>query len=240
VQRITPFSKPNAIGKYKWYKDFGVSYQLQFENRIETKDSIFFSGLPFESILPGVQFNSPLKLTVGDEFKQGIIHSIPITLGSYKFFKQKFSFTPTVNYREFWYFNSIEKNWNEDSKKIDTTFKAKNWFPNLAFGYDTIPEVRTVVFKNATVWTNEKDGILKDATVITENGKIKYVGTNSTATPTKAIIIDAKGKHLTAGIIDEHSHIAISKGVNEGGQAISAEVNISDVVTADDINIYRQ
>ncbi len=124
--------------------------------------------------------------------------------------------------------------------KLDTTFLAKTWFPNLAYGYDSIPEVRTVVFKNATVWTNEKEGIIKDATVITENGKIKYVGTNSTATPTKAIIIDAKGKHLTAGIIDEHSHIAISKGVNEGGQAISAEVNISDVVTADDINIYRQ
>jgi len=124
--------------------------------------------------------------------------------------------------------------------KLDSTFISKTWFPNLAFGYDSIPEVRTVVFKNATVWTNEKDGILKDATVITENGKIKYVGTNLTAIPTKAVIIDAKGKHLTAGIIDEHSHIAISKGVNEGGQAISAEVNISDVVTADDINIYRQ
>ena len=139
VQRITPFSKPNAIGKYKWYKDFGVSYQLQFENRIETKDSIFFSGLPFESILPGVQFNSPLKLTVGDEFKQGIIHSIPITLGSYKFFKQKFSFTPTVNYREFWYFNSIEKNWNEVSKKIDTTFnrgfsRASDYSANANIG----------------------------------------------------------------------------------------------------------
>jgi imidazolonepropionase-like amidohydrolase len=29
--------------------------------------------------------------------------------------------------------------------------------------------------------------------------------------------VDAKGKHLTSGIIDEHSHIAISNGVNEGG-----------------------
>ncbi len=124
--------------------------------------------------------------------------------------------------------------------KLDTTFIAKTWFPNLAYGYDSIPEVRTVVFKNATVWTNEKEGIIKDATVITENGKIKSVSTNSTATPTNAIIIDAKGKHLTAGIIDEHSHIAISKGVNEGGQSISAEVSISDVVTADDINVYRQ
>jgi hypothetical protein len=45
---------------------------------------------------------------------------------------------------------------------------------------------------------------------------------------------------LPCGIIDEHSHIAISKGVNEGGQSISAEVSIADVVRNDDINIYRQ
>jgi imidazolonepropionase-like amidohydrolase len=28
-----------------------------------------------------------------------------------------------------------------------------------------------------------------------------------------ATVIDAKGKHLTSGIIDEHSHIAISSGL---------------------------
>ena len=67
-----------------------------------------------------------------------------------------------------------------------------------------------------------------------------YVGAGNFSIPPGAKVIDAKGKHLTSGIIDEHSHIAIAKGVNEGGQAISAEVNISDVVTADDINIYRQ
>jgi hypothetical protein len=36
-----------------------------------------------------------------------------------------------------------------------------------------------------------------------------------------------KGKHLTSGIIDEHSHIAISNGVNEGGHNSSAEVTTS-------------
>ena len=51
--------------------------------------------------------------------------------------------------------------------------------------------------------------------------------------------IDATGKHLTTGIIDEHSHIAISRGVNEGSSAISSEVRIGDVLNPDDINIYR-
>src|SRR5690606_21951450 len=54
------------------------------------------------------------------------------------------------------------------------------------------------------------------------------------------IEIDGTGMHLTNGIIDEHSHIAISKGVNEAGQAIVSEVSIQDVVRNNDINIYRQ
>jgi imidazolonepropionase-like amidohydrolase len=42
------------------------------------------------------------------------------------------------------------------------------------------------------------------------------------------------------GIIDEHSHIAVSDAVNEGTQSSTAEVRIGDVVDADDIQIYRQ
>jgi imidazolonepropionase-like amidohydrolase len=51
--------------------------------------------------------------------------------------------------------------------------------------------------------------------------------------------IHASGKHLTCGIVDEHSHIAISRGVNEGTQAVTSEVRIADVVNPDDVNIYR-
>ncbi len=50
--------------------------------------------------------------------------------------------------------------------------------------------------------------------------------------------IDATGKHLTAGIIDEHSHIA-ALAINEAGQNSSAEVKMTDVVDPEDIDIYR-
>ena len=69
-----------------------------------------------------------------------------------------------------------------------------------------------------------------------KNGKIKKIGTNLSAE--NALIIDATGKHLTAGIIDEHSHIAAAS-INEGGQNSSAEVTIEDVLDPEDINIYR-
>ena len=110
-------------------------------------------------------------------------------------------------------------------------------YPNVAFGLNKKAEAETLLFKNATVWTNEKEGILSETDVLVKNGKIVSVGKNLSDPSAK--IIDAKGKHLTAGIIDEHSHIAISSGVNEGGHNSSAEVSIQDVVDSEDIDIYR-
>ncbi len=110
-------------------------------------------------------------------------------------------------------------------------------YPNAPFGFTEKPKQETLLFKNATVWTGEKEGILKETDVLIQNGKIIQIGKNISSKEAK--VIDATGKHLTAGIIDEHSHIAISNGVNEGGQNSSAEVTIEDVVNSEDINIYR-
>ena len=126
------------------------------------------------------------------------------------------------------------------SLKPDTLHNGAVWFPNMAFGNTEVQKTKTILFKDATVWTNEKEGILVGADVLVQDGKIIKVSRQSIAAPAGARVVDAKGLHLTSGIIDEHSHIAISKGVNEGGQSISAEVSIADVVNPDDIDIYRQ
>ncbi|MFD2582827.1 amidohydrolase family protein [Pedobacter vanadiisoli] len=111
-------------------------------------------------------------------------------------------------------------------------------YPFSAFGSAELPKQETVLIKNGTVWTNEKDGILQNADVLLENGKIKAVGKNLSANGAK--VIDATGKHVTAGIIDEHSHIAGSGGINEGAQSVSAEVRVADIINSEDVNIYRQ
>jgi imidazolonepropionase-like amidohydrolase len=124
--------------------------------------------------------------------------------------------------------------------KSDSTSYGQVWFPNMAFGTSAKATAQTILFKNATVWTNEKEGIVKGADVLVVDGKIKEVSRQQLSAPAGARVIDAAGLHLTSGIIDEHSHLAISRGVNEGGQAITAEVSIADVVNPDDIDIYRQ
>ncbi len=112
-------------------------------------------------------------------------------------------------------------------------------YPNIAYGFLQKPKQQNILIKNVTVWTNEKDGILKNKNVVIKNGKIyKITNTNYTVN-NDYLVIDGTGKHLTSGIIDEHSHIAISGGVNEGGQNNSAEVSIQDVIRPNDINIYR-
>lgn len=98
-----------------------------------------------------------------------------------------------------------------------------------------------ILIKDATVWTNDDDSILVDYDVYVVNGKIVRIAKNIDVPKLAfAKIIDAKGKHLTPGIIDEHSHIALTAGVNEGAQASSAEVRMGDVLNPEDINIYRQ
>lgn len=124
------------------------------------------------------------------------------------------------------------------AEKKDPAELGKVTYPFTAFGWTERPKQGVYLLKNATVWTCEKDGILQNADVLISNGKIAKVGKN--LSQTGAIEVDATGKHVTPGIIDEHSHIAVSRGVNEGTQASSAEVRIGDVLDAEDIDIYRQ
>lgn len=115
---------------------------------------------------------------------------------------------------------------------------GKTMYPFTAYGTDsTLPQQGTYLIKNATVWTSEKEGKLEGADVLVKAGKIARVGKN--LSDASATIIDGTGKHLTAGIIDEHSHIA-SASTNEGAQSVTSEVRMGDNLDPDDINIYRQ
>ncbi len=109
-------------------------------------------------------------------------------------------------------------------------------YPNVGYGFTTKPKRQNILFKNATVWTSEDTGVLENTDVLVKNGKIAKVGKDLSAGG--AIVIDATGKHLTAGIIDEHSHIA-ALSINESGHNSSAEVTIEDVVNPEDVSIYR-
>jgi imidazolonepropionase-like amidohydrolase len=110
-------------------------------------------------------------------------------------------------------------------------------YPFDGYGNETLPQKETILIKNATIWTNEKEGIIQNTDILIKDGKISKIGKDINETGAK--VIDATGKHVTAGIIDEHSHIAAAS-INEGGQSVTAEVRIGDNLNPEDINIYRQ
>lgn len=127
---------------------------------------------------------------------------------------------------------------NQDKKKEENvTEPGKVIYPFVAYGYETRPECKDFVIRNATVWTSEKDGILQNSDVLVKNGKIAAVG--SGLKTENVWEIDGTGMHLTPGIIDEHSHIALYS-VNEGTHAVTSEVRMKDVVNPEDLTIYRQ
>jgi imidazolonepropionase-like amidohydrolase len=125
----------------------------------------------------------------------------------------------------------------DSSKKKNVPSVEKLTYPNEAYGFEEMPKPETILIRNATVWTNEKEGIVANTDVLVKDGKIAAVGKNLSSAGAK--IIDGTGKNLTPGIVDEHSHIAASS-INEGGQSVTSEVRIGDNLYPDDINIYRQ
>ncbi len=124
-------------------------------------------------------------------------------------------------------------------KKKDAPVVGKVTYPFMPFGWDEEhqPKQETILIKNATVWTSEKEGVLQNTDVLLKNGKIAAIGKN--LDEPGARIIDGTGKHVSPGIIDEHSHIAAAS-INEGAQSVTSEVRIADNLNPEDINIYRQ
>jgi len=124
----------------------------------------------------------------------------------------------------------------EKDEPVETADSGDILYPFSAYGQKTVPTQQTLLIKNITVWTNESQGVVENFDVLVQDGKIKKIGKGISFKG--AIEIDGSGKHLTPGIIDEHSHIALFS-VNDVATN-SGMVRMKDVVNPEDINIYRQ
>ena len=111
--------------------------------------------------------------------------------------------------------------------------------PMMEYGVSSIPEQPdAVVVRNATIWTMGLQGRMDNADLLIQNGEVVEVGINLDA-PRGAVEVDGTGKHVTPGLIDPHIHSGVS-AVNESGFAIVPEVKMGDVVTHNNISMYRQ
>jgi imidazolonepropionase-like amidohydrolase len=110
-------------------------------------------------------------------------------------------------------------------------------------GRGPLAEPKTVLVRNATVWTCGPDGRLEEADLLVVGGKIKAVGKGLIAPADDSgstTTIDGHGLHVTPGLIDCHSHSVILGSVNEGTLPSTAMVRIRDVVNSETEHIYQQ
>jgi imidazolonepropionase-like amidohydrolase len=213
------FAKPSGKFQFSDTTSFSLSFQLD-------KDVVSFSF--FSLGLTGhVRFSGNWRndsLISGFLFHpEGMVYSIDLKRASYFSLPQ---------------LDSVK----DDRIRINpflNTVQLRYPFHPYGFTTDELPAQNSWVLRNATVWTSETPFELPNCDVHIENGKIKSLGTNLKV-PAGIPEIDGSGKFLTAGIIDEHSHIALRKGVNEGATSMSAMVRMGDVINPDDPHIYHQ
>lgn len=101
--------RQSSIGK-KWYENITINYTLNSLNRITAADSIVNTAL---SVL---DFGF-----IGNNDLNGIKHNAVVQTN----LKPKsgwFTFNLNTTYNEYWNFQSIDKAWDIDNEKIDTTF----------------------------------------------------------------------------------------------------------------------
>jgi len=115
VSSLTPFAGKNSGGN-KWYEQLRISYNMQFNNVINTKDNILFSK----------DYKQALKKT-----QSGLTHSVPLNT-NVKLFGGIVNLSPSLNYRETWYFSATDKYWDTTAKKLETKteqglFRINNW-----------------------------------------------------------------------------------------------------------------
>ncbi|MEO1535690.1 MAG: amidohydrolase family protein, partial [Planctomycetota bacterium] len=117
-------------------------------------------------------------------------------------------------------------------------------YPFGPYAVKEIPEQRSLVLMNATVWTSGPAGIIERGYVMIDGGRITAVGPmpeGDLPIPAGFDVVNLDGMHITPGLVDAHSHTGTWEfGTNEAGQAVSAEVRMADTSSPDNINWYRQ
>lgn len=95
--RFYPFKRKTAIGKEKWFEKISMSYTGALSNNITTKENLLF------------------KSSLQRDWKNGMRHSIPVS-ATFNLLKY-INISPSVNYTERWYLQSVNKSWDKDKQR---------------------------------------------------------------------------------------------------------------------------
>jgi imidazolonepropionase-like amidohydrolase len=87
------------------------------------------------------------------------------------------------------------------------------------------------------LWTGTGE-VLRNVSIAVRDGRIVAIGSSVPDVP-NAQVVDGRGFTAMPGIVDEHSHIAMGSGSNEGTAPVVPEVRVIDSLNPDDFGIYQ-
>ena len=104
--RFFPFKRKIAVGKERWYEKISMSYSGTMANSIDNiKENMFF------------------RSSLQRDWKNGMKHSIPVS-ATFNILKY-INVSPSFNYTERWYLQSVNKSWNKELQKETTDTLSK-------------------------------------------------------------------------------------------------------------------
>ena len=93
VNRFYPFRRAQVSGPTRWYEDINMSYNMNARNELRTLDSLLFEPETWS------------------QMRSGVNHVIPISYSTQVL--NHLNLNSNINYNERWYFQTIEKTWDE-------------------------------------------------------------------------------------------------------------------------------
>jgi imidazolonepropionase-like amidohydrolase len=112
-------------------------------------------------------------------------------------------------------------------------------YPAGGYGISPPEQPPLLLVRGATLWTSAAAGVLPATDLLVRAGRIAAIGRDLDV-PAGALVVDGRGRHVTPGLVDAHSHTAVAGGVNEWSSSVTAEVRVGDVVDATAIGLYRE
>ncbi len=100
----------------------------------------------------------------------------------------------------------------------------------------------TVLIRGASIVSLGPVGTVERGAILVRDGRIAAIGPEAEVMARAGgvtSIVHADGHWVIPGVIDAHSHIATSGGLNEGSMSVTPEVRIPDTIDHETVSIYR-
>ncbi|MBS3818367.1 amidohydrolase family protein [bacterium] len=114
--------------------------------------------------------------------------------------------------------------------------KKLSLFLAILFLFVTTSLAQNLVLKGGTILTITQ-GTIKNGTIVIEDGKIANVG-KDIPIPPGIKVIDVSGKYVMPGIIDSHTHIALTD-VNEATDPVTPQIWMKEALEPSDDSLLK-